>query len=99
MAAPSIHSTQPWRFGLAPESRSVEVVSTGGGSCRWPTRICPPQQPSVGAAVFNPRVAAVHLGWDPIVRLLPAAHDRDLLATVQLAGPAPRRAAALVRPA
>ncbi|WP_405877727.1 hypothetical protein OG762_03655 [Streptomyces sp. NBC_01136] len=87
VAAPSIHNTQPWRFGLDPDTRSVEVRADL-------TRRLPITDPdlraqhlSVGAAVFNLRVAAAHLGWQPIVRLLPAADDPDLLARVQLAGP------------
>lgn len=40
----------------------------------------------MGAAVFNLRVAAEHLGWAPVVRLLPSTDDPDLLATVQLVG-------------
>ncbi|MFH9861129.1 Acg family FMN-binding oxidoreductase [Streptomyces sp. NPDC017202] len=86
VAAPSIHNTQPWRFGLDPESRSIEVRVDR-------RRRLPMADPdlralhlSVGAAVLNLRVAAAHLGWDPLVRLLPAVDDPDLLATVQLAG-------------
>ncbi|KUN78080.1 Acg family FMN-binding oxidoreductase [Streptomyces griseoruber] len=88
VAAPSIHNTQPWRFGLDPESRSILVRVDRG-------RLLPATDPrlraqylSVGAAVLNLRVAAEYLGWDPVVRLCSAADDPDLLATVQLTGTA-----------
>ncbi|NGO40885.1 Acg family FMN-binding oxidoreductase [Streptomyces ureilyticus] len=84
VAAPSIHNTQPWRFGLDPDSRSIEVRADR----RRPLPMIDPdlraQHLSVGAAVFNLRVTAAHLGWNPVVRLLPAPDDPDLLATMQL---------------
>ncbi|MCX4742223.1 Acg family FMN-binding oxidoreductase [Streptomyces antibioticus] len=87
VAAPSIHNTQPWRFGLDPDSRSILVRVDR----RRPLPMTDPQARaqylSVGAAVFNLRVAAEHLGWEPLVRLRPAEDDPDLLATVQLTGP------------
>ncbi|KRV51222.1 aromatic ring-opening dioxygenase LigA [Wenjunlia vitaminophila] len=86
VAAPSVPDTQPWRFGLDPDSRSVQVRADRG---RWPPTADPQpraQHLSVGAAVFNIRVAAQYLGWDPVVRLRPAADDPDLLATVRLTG-------------
>ncbi|MDQ0958164.1 hypothetical protein QFZ66_002042 [Streptomyces sp. B4I13] len=83
VAAPSIHNTQPWRFRLDPDSRSIEVRADQG-------RVLPRADPerraqclSVGAAVFNLRLAAAHLGWTPVVRLLPATDDSDPLATVR----------------
>lgn len=86
-AAPSIHNTQPWRFRLDPGSRTVEVHAA------W-ERALPLADPdgralhlSVGAAVFNLRVAAAHLGWEPVLRLLPTPSDPGHLATVRLAGP------------
>ncbi|MBD0839714.1 Acg family FMN-binding oxidoreductase [Streptomyces sp. TRM68416] len=84
VAAPSIHNTQPWRFGMAPATRSVEVRDDR-------SRALPLADPdrralhlSAGAAVFNLRVAAAHLGWNPRVTLLPDPDDPELLATVQL---------------
>ncbi|MFI7413492.1 Acg family FMN-binding oxidoreductase [Streptomyces sp. NPDC049627] len=88
VAAPSIHNTQPWRFGLDPENRSIEVRVDRGRRLPMADPDTRAQHLSVGATVFNLRVAAVHLGWGPVTRLLPAADDPDLLATVQLAGPA-----------
>ena len=85
-AAPSIHNTQPWRFQLDPGSRTVEVHAA------W-ERALPLADPdgralrlSVGAAVFNLRVAAAQLGWEPVLRLLPTAVDPGHLASVRLAG-------------
>jgi hypothetical protein len=87
VAAPSIHNTQPWRFGLDPDSPSVEVRAEHGRQLPITDPDLRAQHLSVGAAVFNLRVAAAHLGWEPVVRLLPSADDPDLLATVRLAEP------------
>ncbi|WP_460071620.1 Acg family FMN-binding oxidoreductase [Streptomyces sp. YKOK-I1] len=88
VAAPSIHNTQPWRFGLDPDSRSilVRVDRERQLPAADPGRRA--QYLSVGAAVLNLRVAAEHLGWEPVVRLCATADDPDLLATVQLTGTA-----------
>ncbi|MFF8193443.1 Acg family FMN-binding oxidoreductase [Streptomyces bobili] len=86
VAAPSIHNTQPWRFGLDPESRSIEVRVDRRRRLSVADPDLRAQHLSVGAAILNLRVAAAHLGWDPLVRLLPAADDPDLLVRVQLAG-------------
>ncbi|MEU8756804.1 hypothetical protein AB0C88_40630 [Streptomyces chartreusis] len=84
VAAPSIHNTQPWRFRLDPDNQILEVRSA-------PERTLPRTDPthraqylSVGAAVFNLRLAALHLGRRPEVRLLPDPHDPGLLAAVRL---------------
>jgi nitroreductase len=86
VAAPSIHNTQPWRFRFDAETRTIEVHAV-------PDRSLPLADPttralhiSVGAAVFNLQVAVAHLGWEPVVRLLPTGQP-DLLAVVRLAGP------------
>ncbi|MFJ8112071.1 Acg family FMN-binding oxidoreductase [Streptomyces sp. NPDC096132] len=89
VAAPSIHNTQPWRFRLDPDHQVLEVHSA-------PERTLPLTDPthraqylSVGAAVFNLRLAAVHRGLRPDVKLLPDPHEPGLLATVRLTGPLP----------
>ncbi|MFD7406802.1 Acg family FMN-binding oxidoreductase [Streptomyces sp. NPDC059866] len=84
VAAPSIHNPQPWRFGLHPDSRSIQVRIDRGRGLPITDPQPRAQYLSVGAAVFNIRVAAEHLGWKPTVRLRPSADDPDLLATVQL---------------
>ncbi|KUL23650.1 Acg family FMN-binding oxidoreductase [Streptomyces regalis] len=84
VAAPSIHNTQPWRFGMDPATRSIEVRADR----RRALPLADPEQRarhlSVGAALFNLRVAVAHLGWESVVRLLPDPAHADLLATVQL---------------
>ncbi|WP_306187775.1 MULTISPECIES: hypothetical protein [unclassified Streptomyces] len=89
VAAPSIFNTQPWRFGLDADTRSVHVRADRARQLPLTDPHLRAQHLSVGAAVFNLRVAAVHLGWDPDVRLLPDPQDDpDLLATVRLTPPA-----------
>ncbi|MGW2402736.1 Acg family FMN-binding oxidoreductase [Kitasatospora sp. NPDC001664] len=85
-AAPSIHNTQPWRFSLAPGTGTLTVHAV-------PHRALPLTDPdtralhvSVGAALCNLRAAAVHLGREPVVRLLPRPDAPGQLATVRLAG-------------
>ncbi|MCU7821284.1 Acg family FMN-binding oxidoreductase [Kitasatospora sp. DSM 101779] len=87
VAAPSVHNTQPWRFRLRPETSTLEVHTA-------PERGLPIADPegralhiSVGAAVFNLRTAARHLGWAPRVRLLPDCTEPGLLAAVDLDEP------------
>lgn len=86
VAAPSIHNSQPWRFRMDPDSRTVEVRMQLHRSLRLADPVRRAQHLSVGAAVFNLRVAAVHLGWEPEVRLLPDPADPLLMATVRLSG-------------
>lgn len=88
VAAPSIHNTQPWRFGLDPDSRSILVRVDRRRQLPTTDPQLRAQYLSVGAAVFNLRVAAEHLGWHPVVRLRPAGEDPDVLATVRLTGTA-----------
>ncbi|MEU5719679.1 hypothetical protein AB0G71_28720 [Streptomyces sp. NPDC020403] len=84
VAAPSIHNTQPWCFRLDPAGQVLEVRSV-------PERTLPVTDPthraqylSVGAAVCNLRLAALHLGLRPEVGLLPDPGDPGLLAAVRL---------------
>ncbi|KAB1149746.1 hypothetical protein F7R91_02555 [Streptomyces luteolifulvus] len=84
VAAPSIHNTQPWRFGLDPDRRTIEVRADRRRALPTADPDRRAQHVSVGAAVFNLRVAAAYLGWNPAVRLFPAVDDPDLLATVRL---------------
>lgn len=88
VAAPSIHNTQPWRFGFRLGTRTVTVHADRSR----PLALADPEgralHLSAGSAVFNLRVAAAHLGWQPVPHLLPDPYDPDLLATVQLTVPA-----------
>ncbi|WP_229322050.1 hypothetical protein [Streptomyces sp. UNOC14_S4] len=87
VAAPSIHNSQPWRFRLDPDTPAVEVCAARRRSLPLADPVRRALHLSVGAAVFNLRVAAAHLGWEPDVRLLPEGDDPDLLATVRLTAP------------
>ncbi|WP_051939050.1 Acg family FMN-binding oxidoreductase [Phaeacidiphilus oryzae] len=87
VAAPSIHNTQPWRFRLLPESRTLEVRAVPQRSLRHTDPTGRALHISVGAAVFNLRTAVRAFGWEPVVRLLPRPAEPDLLASVRLAGP------------
>ncbi|MFG2823322.1 Acg family FMN-binding oxidoreductase [Kitasatospora sp. NPDC048365] len=93
-AAPSLHNSQPWRFRPTADLDGLLVYADPG-------RAVPATDPdgralhlSVGAAVFNLRAAAAHLGRGAAVRLCPDPADQGLLAAVDLtgdpAGPGPR---------
>ncbi|MBE8471896.1 Acg family FMN-binding oxidoreductase [Streptomyces justiciae] len=86
VAAPSIHNTQPWRFRLDPEIPAFEVRAAAERGLRHTDPVGRALHLSVGASVFNLRVAAAHFGWSPFVRLLPRPEDPGLLATVRMDG-------------
>lgn len=82
--APSMHNTQPWRFRFVGET--VEVY-------RDRTRELPAEDPSrrmlfvsLGAAIFNLRVAAAAQGIGSAVRHLVDQQRPDLVAVVELGG-------------
>ncbi|MFF5342336.1 Acg family FMN-binding oxidoreductase [Streptomyces althioticus] len=84
-AAPSMHNAQPWRFRFLTGERVLLLRAD-------PERAMPRSDPDnralyigCGAALFNLRVAAVHAGLPPEVRLLPDPQDPLLLASVHLA--------------
>jgi nitroreductase len=87
VAAPSIHNTQPWRYRLDPDTTTVEVRAAVDRGLRHTDPSGRAVHISVGAAVFNLRVAVAHFGWEPVVRLLPQPAEPDFLAAVRLAGP------------
>lgn len=86
VAAPSLHNTQPWRYRLDPDTSTIEVRAAIERALRHADPVGRAMHVSVGAAVFNLRVAAAHFGWEPLVRLLPRPAEPDLLASVRLAG-------------
>jgi hypothetical protein len=86
VAAPSIHNTQPWRFGLDTETVTFEVRADPDRGLRHVDPSGRALLLSVGACVFNLRVALTHFGWSPVTRLLPRPDDPDLLATVRPSG-------------
>ncbi|MFD8703407.1 Acg family FMN-binding oxidoreductase [Kitasatospora sp. NPDC059648] len=86
--APSLHNSQPWRFRPTPDLLGLEVHAD-------PTRAVPAADPdgraldvSIGAALFNLRVAAAHLGREAVVRLLPAGEGAQPRAVLDLSAPA-----------
>lgn len=84
VAAPSMHNTQPWRFRFV--GLTVEVY-------RDRERELPAEDPSrrmlfisLGAAIFNLRVAAAVRGMGSEVRHLVDQRRPDLVAVVELGG-------------
>ncbi|MCD9874841.1 Acg family FMN-binding oxidoreductase [Streptomyces guryensis] len=86
VAAPSFFNTQPWRFGLDPDTVAFEVRADPERSLRHADPAGRALHLSVGASVFNLRVAVSHFGWSPAVRLLPRPDDPRLLAVVRPIG-------------
>ena len=80
VSAPSIHNSQPWRFRyrhggvdvIADQTRRLEVIDPSGRELLI----------SVGAAIFNLRLAMRRLGRVPAVRLFPDPAEPDLVAVV-----------------
>lgn len=80
--APSVHNTQPWRFGVhgarisvrADADRRLAVADPAGREMLI----------SCGAALYNLRLALRALGYDPDVRLLPDPDRPHLLADVHM---------------
>lgn len=92
VAAPSIHNTQPWRYRLDPDTTTLEVRAATERALRRTDPLARALHVSVGAALFNLRVAVEHFGWEPVLRLLPDPAEPDLLGSVRLAGPLPASA-------
>ncbi len=90
VAAPSYFNTQPWRFRLDAENVAFEVRAAPERSLRHADQAGRALHLSVGASVFNLRVAVSHFGWSPVVRLLPRPEDPGLLAVVRPTGAPPR---------
>ncbi|WP_030274099.1 Acg family FMN-binding oxidoreductase, partial [Streptomyces sp. NRRL B-24484] len=84
-AAPSLHNSQPWRFRPSADRRRLEVYADY-------RRAVPVTDPdgralhiSIGAALLNLRVAAVHHGRAPVLRLQPGHLGRQPIAELDLA--------------
>lgn len=84
VAAPSIHNTQPWFFRVrgreievwADRDRQLSILDAAGRQMFI----------SVGAAIFNIRLAMLAHGRIPVLRLLPEPGRHELAAQIQ-AGP------------
>lgn len=80
--APSLHNTQPWAFAFG--VRHVEVYADATRHLRHTDSTGRALHVSCGAALFNLRAAAAHLGMHPRVRVLPDADDPTLIALVEV---------------
>ncbi|MEU9190209.1 nitroreductase family protein [Streptomyces sp. NPDC048484] len=87
VAAPSFFNTQPWDYRLDADTTTFEVRAAPERSLRHADPVGRALHLSVGASVFNLRVAIAHFGWSPVVRLLPSPEDPGLLALVRLTAP------------
>src|SRR5687767_13131686 len=79
--APSVHNTQPWRLVLHPTLLEIRADRS-----RQLTTVDPLGRElvqSVGAALFNARVALAAAGCAAEVDRLPRPEDPDLLAIVR----------------
>jgi nitroreductase len=88
IAAPSIHNSQPWRFRIV----SAGTVEVWADRARRLPVIDPANRElliSVGAALFNLRVAVLARGRTPLVMLFPQPDEADLIARLTV-GPAHR---------
>lgn len=86
VAAPSIHNTQPWLFRIS--SGGVDILADRGRRLRTIDPRGRELAISVGAALFNLRVAIRAHGRMPVTRVVPMATDPDLMAQVRLGPPA-----------
>ncbi|MFD7690883.1 hypothetical protein [Streptomyces sp. NPDC059781] len=80
VAAPSLHNTQPWRFRLDADTRSVRIDAAAGRALRHTDPVGRAVHLAVGCAVLNLRVAAAYLGREPVTRLFPCPDRPALLA-------------------
>jgi nitroreductase len=81
-AAPSVHNSQPWLFEVGP--RSVDVYADVDRQLKEADASGRSLMISCGAALFNLRVAADHLGFHPRVRLMPSPSDPTHVARFQV---------------
>lgn len=80
--APSLYNSQPWGFAVGP--RHVELYTEASRQLHSADPTGRSLLVSCGAALFNLRVAAEHLGFDPRVRVLPDDADPTLVAVAEL---------------
>ncbi len=85
--APSPHNTQPWLFVVRLADQAIDLHADRSRTLRHSDPAGRYVHIACGAALFNLRMAALQLGVEPVVRLLPCRADYLLLASVRLAGP------------
>ena len=78
--APSVHNTQPWRFGHG--ERHIDVFADAGRRLRVADPDGRELMISCGATLFTLRVALRYLGWLPHARLFPDPSRPALVARV-----------------
>ncbi|MFE0514337.1 Acg family FMN-binding oxidoreductase [Streptomyces sp. NPDC058964] len=83
IAAPSMYNTQPWCFRLDAGTATFQVRAVPERGLAHVDAEGRALHLSVGACVFNLRVALAHFGWSPVTRLLPSPEDPGLLAAVR----------------
>lgn len=87
LSAPSVQGKQPCRFRYRAADRTIEFRADAERSLARSDRVGRGAHLGTGAALFNLRLAAAWMGWEPVGRLLPQPDDPLLLATLRLAGP------------
>ncbi|MEI5525594.1 hypothetical protein WB401_13620 [Streptomyces brasiliscabiei] len=80
--APSVHNTQPWLFVDEGRDQGFEVRADAARRLPLTDSVGREMVISCGAALFNARVAVRHLGFRPIVTLLPDPAHPVFLARV-----------------
>jgi hypothetical protein len=81
-AAPSVHNSQPWQFEVG--ERSIDLYADVGRQLTFADAGGRSLLISCGAALFNLRVAADHLGFHPRVRLMPTPTDLTHVARLEV---------------
>ncbi|MFB9235686.1 Acg family FMN-binding oxidoreductase [Plantactinospora siamensis] len=90
-AAPSVHNTQPWLFGVS-RNGFVDVLVDRDRQLRDADPEGRELLLSVGAALFNLRVSIRALGRAALVRFRPDPERSDVVARVTIGPPAPAAA-------
>ncbi|MFJ4201175.1 Acg family FMN-binding oxidoreductase [Streptomyces sviceus] len=80
--APSPHNSQPWFFVEEGHDRGFEVHADAERRMALTDPGGREMVIACGAALFNTRIAVRHLGFRPVVDILPELADQDFLARV-----------------
>jgi nitroreductase len=82
LLAPSVHNTQPWRFGLIGDS--LEIRSDGSRQLDVLDPTGRQMLISCGCALFNARVSLADDGYQAVVERLPDPQQPDLVARISM---------------